>query len=86
MLKLKRIQRMSTKMVPDLEDLTYEGILNEMLLTTLKERMERGDLIIIYKLMDNLEETYQKDQIMKRKGETRYLRGHKKKNCKKAYA
>ena len=44
-------------MVPDLENLTYEERLNEMFLTTLKER---GDLITIYELMNNLEETDKK--------------------------
>ena len=37
-------------MVPELEDLTQER-LKEMLLTTFKERREKGDLITIYKLM-----------------------------------
>ena len=56
-LKLKRIQRIATKMVAELEDLTYEERLKEMHLTTLKEKRERGNLITIYKLMNNLEET-----------------------------
>ena len=62
-------------MVPELEHLIYEKRLKEMHLTTLKERRKRGDLITIYKLMSNLEETDRKDLIMKRKGEARYLRG-----------
>ena len=43
-----------------------------MYLTTLKERKERGDLITIYKLMNNLEETDIKDIICiekKRRGQ-----------------
>ena len=44
-------------MVPDLENLTYEKILKEMQPTTQKEIRERGDLIAIYKLMNNLEKT-----------------------------
>ena len=35
-LKLERIHRITTKMVPDLEDLTYEERLKEMQVTTLK--------------------------------------------------
>ena len=62
-------------MVPELEDLTYEERLKEMHLTTLKERRERGDLITIYKFMNNLEETDRKDLILRRKGEARNLRG-----------
>ena len=49
-----------------------------MHLTTLKERRERGDLIIIYKLMNNLEETDREDLILRRKGEARHLRGYNK--------
>ena len=78
MLKLERIKGIATKMVSDLLDLTYEERLKEMQLTTLKERRERGNFIIIYKLMNNLEETDRKYLIMKRKGEARCLRGHKK--------
>ena len=37
-LKLEKIQRIATKMVPELEDLTYEERLKEMHLTTLKKR------------------------------------------------
>ena len=74
-LKLERIQRIVIKMVPDLEDLTYEKRLKEMHLTTLKERKGRGDLITIYKLMNNLEETDRKHLILRRKGEARNLRG-----------
>ena len=49
MLKLERIQRITTKIVPDLQDLTYEERLKEMHLKTLKERRQRGCLITIYK-------------------------------------
>ena len=68
-------------MVPELEELIYEERLKEMHLTTLKERRKRGDLITIYKLMNNLEKTDRKDLMLRRKGEARNLRGHKKKNC-----
>ena len=51
----------------------------EMHLTTLKEGRERGDLITIYKLINNLEETDRKDLIMTWKGKAKYLKGHKKK-------
>ena len=56
-----------------------------MHLTKLKERRERGDLITIYKFLNNLEETDRKDLILRRKGEARNLRGAKKelrkRNC-----
>ena len=50
-----------------------------MHLKSLKERRERGDLITIYKLMKNLEETDRKDLILRRKGEAKILKGYKKK-------
>ena len=62
-------------MVPELEDLTYEERLKEMQLTTLRER---GDLITIYKLMNNLEKTDRKDLILRRNGEARNLRTQEK--------
>ena len=40
-LKLERIQRIATKIVPELEDLLYEERLKEMHLTTLNDRRER---------------------------------------------
>ena len=49
-----------------------------MNLTTLQERKESDDLITIYKLMNNLEETDRKDLILIRKGEAKNLRKHKK--------
>ena len=56
-LKLERIERIATKMMPELEELTYEERLKEVHLTTLKER-EIGDLITIYKLMNNQLDKY----------------------------
>ena len=47
-------------MVPYLEDLIYVGRLKEMQLTTL---IERGNLITIHKLMNNLKGTDRKDLI-----------------------
>ena len=76
MLKLERIQRITTKIVPDLEDLTYEERLKEMHITTQKERRERANLITMnkYKLMNTLKERDRKYLILKRKGAARNLR------------
>ena len=40
--------------------------------------LQHYDLITIYRLMNNLEETDRKDLILRTKGESRNLRGHKK--------
>ena len=74
MLKLEKIQRIATKMMPELDYLLYEERLKEMHLTTLKKRRE-GDLITIYKLMNKLKETDRKYLILRRKGEARNMRG-----------
>merc|ERR1712035_247280 len=81
--KLERIQRIATKMVAELKELTYEERLKEMKLPTLEERRERGDLITIYKLMNNLEEIDRKNLFLMAERETGYFRGHKKKKSAK---
>ena len=43
--KLERIQRVATKMIPELRDLSYESRLVERGLTTLDTRRLRGDQI-----------------------------------------
>ena len=54
-------------MVPELEELTYEERLKQIKRNKLEERRETGDLITIYELMNNLEETDRKDLILRRK-------------------
>ena len=66
-LKLETIQRIATKMVSEFKDLTYDERLKEMHLTTLKERRDICDLITIYKLMNNLEETDKKRSNIEKK-------------------
>ena len=78
-LKLERIQRITTKNVAELKDLTYEEGLKELHSTMLEDRIKRIDLITIYKLMNDLDETEKEDLILRR-GEAGYLRGRK--NCK----
>ena len=51
---------------------------------TLQERRERGDLITIYRLMNNQEKTDRKDLILRIKGEVGNL--DTRKNCKKEFA
>ena len=53
--KLERIQRTATKIVPELQDLDVEKTLQEIELTTLEDRKEWGDLITMYKLVNDIE-------------------------------
>ena len=47
--KLEKVQRDITRKVPGLQGLTYEERLDQLELTTLKDRRVRGDAINIYK-------------------------------------
>ncbi|XP_050692945.1 uncharacterized protein LOC126983856 [Eriocheir sinensis] len=77
--KLERIQRMATKMVPELEGLTYEERLKEMDLPTLEQRRERGDLIQIYRLLSKMEEVDNEKLLLREEPSSRNTRGHSKK-------
>ena len=77
--KLERIQRMATKMVPELEELTYEERLREINLPTLEERRERGDLITIFKLYNKMEEADNEELLLTERREIGFTRGHTKK-------
>ena len=71
-LKLERIQRIATKIVPELEDPIYKERLKEMQLSTLGKGRERGDLITIYKLMKNQEETDKRFNIEKKRRDWKF--------------
>ena len=77
--KLERIQRTATKMVPELRDLSYEERLEEIGLPTLQERRERGDLITMFKLVNNMEKMDREDLVVKVEAQERRTRGHMKK-------
>jgi hypothetical protein len=50
---MERVQHRATRLVPGFSKLTYEERLKRMNLTTLKQRRQRGDMIEIYKYMNN---------------------------------
>ena len=77
--KIERIQRIATKMVPELSDLTYEERLKEMGLPTLEERRERGDLITIYKVVNQQERMDGRNLVTMATGKSRQTRGHSRK-------
>jgi hypothetical protein len=50
---LEIVQKRATKLVPELRNLSYEKRLQELGLTTLKTRRERGDAIQYFKIINN---------------------------------
>ena len=52
--KLERIQQRATKLVPGLSHLPYEARLQHLNLYSLYCRRQRGDLIVVYKLINHL--------------------------------
>ena len=79
--KLERIQRIATKMVPDLKDLTYEDRLKELELLTLQNRRERGDLVMMYKIISGKEKLDLENLVIlaEDRDGNRRTRGHSKK-------
>ena len=62
-------------MVPELRKLTHEDRLKEMGLPILQDRMEKGDLITLYKIVNGTE------KLVMMKEETRHSRKIKKSQC-----
>ena len=54
--KLGRIQRRTTKMIPELRDLSYESRLLQCGLTTLETRRLRGDQMEVFKIVNGDED------------------------------
>ncbi|MPC10806.1 hypothetical protein E2C01_003447 [Portunus trituberculatus] len=61
---LEQIQKIVTKMVPELKDLTYEERLKEIGLPTLQDRREKGDLITMYKIVNGIEKIDKEDLVL----------------------
>ena len=54
-MKLERVLKRFTRMLPGLEDLSYRERLNRLGLFSLERRRLRGDLIEVYKIMRDME-------------------------------
>ena len=74
--KLERIQRAATKIPLSLRELSYEERLERLGLTTLEQRRERGDLIMVYRIMKGVVHLDREDLI---NWDIRDTRGHGKK-------
>ena len=81
--ELEKVQHRITKLVPGLENLSYEERCKELGLPTLKERRLRGDLIEVYKILHGFEGTDYHKFFKLREGVTR---GHEWKLEKKEHS
>ena len=51
-------------MVPEIRDLTYEDRLQEMGLPNQQDRRERGDLITLYKIINDIKKLDKQDLVL----------------------
>ena len=64
-IKLEKVQRRATKLVPALANLPYEDRLARLDLTTLEERRHRGDMIEVYKIVNGYDKVNAGEQFLK---------------------
>ena len=74
--KLDRIQRRTTKLIPELRDLNYESRLLQCGLTAIETRRLRGDQIEVFKIVNGYEDV-DRNMFCKLKESSR-TREHKK--------
>ncbi len=86
-IKIERVQRRATKQVPDLKDMSYKERLTKLRLPTLAYRRMRGDLIEVYKLLNNKYDTQVSDLLSLHRdmNPNSTTRGHSLKLCKKRF-
>lgn len=51
--KLEKLQRFAVRIVPEVDRVSYEKRLKELILMTLEDRRTREDVIITYKIIRN---------------------------------
>ena len=74
---IERVQRRATKMLPGMDQLTYEERLRKLKLPTLVYRRMRGDMIEVFKILHELYDVKAAPILSLRNVEsTRVLRGH----------
>jgi endonuclease/exonuclease/phosphatase family metal-dependent hydrolase len=73
---LENVQRRATKLVPEIKHLSYTERLQHLNLFSLAHRRKRGDMVRVYKILNNLEEI--NNNIFKLSTSAR-TRGHNKK-------
>ena len=76
---IEHIQRMGTKLVPDLVSINNTGRLKMFNLPTLKYRRKRGDLIQVFKILNEHYDINWEDFFTLDTNRTHNTRGHSKK-------
>ena len=71
---LERVQRRATRIIKGFKDLSYKDRLDRCELTTLKTRRDRGDMIEVYKIVNQLDNV-DEEIFFKRSSESK-TRGH----------
>jgi hypothetical protein len=77
---LEKVQARATKLIPSLKELPYEDRIANLNLTTLEDRRRRGDLIEVYRIMNQIDQI--NPDTMFNKAEYTGTRGHSQKLAK----
>ena len=75
-LKLEKIQRRATKLIPTLSHLPYEERLKALNLTTLEQRRTRGDMIETFKILNGYDRVGVNGTFFQLDRKERQTRGH----------
>ena len=72
-IRLEKVQRRATRMIPGLASMTYEDRLKKLNLTTLEDRRHRGDMIEVFKILNGIDKI--QENFLELDGKPR-TRGH----------